>query len=158
MHKQRFKIGSSVISWKRGRLFLMILTVWKIVFHSILEIFHFIPFWHLPYSITKFPFDSIPFSIPFYFIPCLANWNERRSRREFLCFYSAIFELTSAKFQSFSYNSRTVWSRRLPTWNFNSSLRLISNMFVPNFKAIVLRDFGFGTRKPPRRFNYFLPA
>ena len=26
MHKQRFKIGSSVISWKQGRLFLMILT------------------------------------------------------------------------------------------------------------------------------------
>ena len=34
--------------------------VWKIVFHSILEIFHFIPFWHLPYSIPKFPFHSIP--------------------------------------------------------------------------------------------------
>ena len=26
MHKQGFKIGSSVISWKQGRLFLMILT------------------------------------------------------------------------------------------------------------------------------------
>ena len=26
MHKQRFKIGSSIISWKQGRLFLMILT------------------------------------------------------------------------------------------------------------------------------------
>ena len=35
--------------------------VWKIVFHSILEIFHSIPFWHLPYSIPKFPFHSIPF-------------------------------------------------------------------------------------------------
>ena len=34
--------------------------VWKIVFHSILEIFHSIPFWHLPYSIPKFPFHSIP--------------------------------------------------------------------------------------------------
>ena len=34
--------------------------VWKIVFHSILEIFHSIPFWHLPYSILKFPFHSIP--------------------------------------------------------------------------------------------------
>ena len=33
---------------------------WKMVFHSILEIFHFIPFWHLPYSIPKFPFHSIP--------------------------------------------------------------------------------------------------
>ena len=34
--------------------------VWKIVFHSILKMFHFIPFWHLPYSIPKFPFHSIP--------------------------------------------------------------------------------------------------
>ena len=35
--------------------------VWKTVFHSILEIFHSIPFWHLLYSIPKFPFHSIPF-------------------------------------------------------------------------------------------------
>ena len=35
-------------------------------------------------------------------------WNDRRSRRVFLCFYSAIFQLTSAKFQTFAYNSRTV--------------------------------------------------
>ena len=34
--------------------------VWKIVFHFILEIFHSIPFWRLPYSIPKFPFHSIP--------------------------------------------------------------------------------------------------
>ena len=38
------------------------------------------------------------------------NWNDRRSRRVFLCFYSAIFKLTSARFQTFAYNSRTVWS------------------------------------------------
>ena len=31
---------------------------WKIVFNFILEIFHSIPFWHLPYSIPKFPFHS----------------------------------------------------------------------------------------------------
>ena len=36
------------------------------------------------------------------------NWNDRRLRRVFLCFYSAIFQLTSAKFQTFAYNSRTV--------------------------------------------------
>ena len=35
-------------------------------------------------------------------------WNDRRSRRGFVCFYSAIFQLTSAKFQTFAYNSRTV--------------------------------------------------
>ena len=38
------------------------------------------------------------------------NWNDRRSRRVFLCFYSAIFQLMSAKFQTFAYNSRTVGS------------------------------------------------
>ena len=31
-------------------------------------------------------------------------WNDRRSRRVFLCFYSAIFQLMSAKFQTFAYN------------------------------------------------------
>ena len=40
--------------------------VWKIVFHSILEIFHSIPFWHLPYSPPKFPFHSIFHSIPYH--------------------------------------------------------------------------------------------
>ena len=43
--------------------------VWKIVFHSILDIFHSIPFWHLRYSIPKFPFHSIPFSISFHTMP-----------------------------------------------------------------------------------------
>ena len=38
------------------------------------------------------------------------HWNDRRSRHVFLYFYSAIFQLTSAKFQTFAYNSRTVWS------------------------------------------------
>ena len=41
--------------------------------------------------------------------PPLTNWNDRRPRRVFLCFYLAIFQLTSAKFQTFAYNSRTVW-------------------------------------------------
>ena len=36
------------------------------------------------------------------------HWNDRRSRCVFLCFYSAIFQLTSAKFQTFAYNSTTV--------------------------------------------------
>ena len=36
-------------------------------------------------------------------------WNDRRSRRvRFLCFYSAIFKLTSAKFQTFADNLRAV--------------------------------------------------
>ena len=40
----------------------------------------------------------------------VVDWNDRRSRRVFVCFYLAIFQLTSAKFQTFAYNSRTVWS------------------------------------------------
>ena len=61
------------------------------------------------------------------------NWNDRRSRRVFLCFYSAIFQLTSAKFQTFAYNSRTIGPSYM---KFYSSLRLMSCMFVPNFEAI----------------------
>ena len=64
--------------------------------------------------------------------------NNRRSRRVFLCFYSAIFLLTSAKFQTFAYNSRTVGSSCM---NFDSSLRLMSYKFVPNFEAIDLVTF-----------------
>ena len=40
--------------------------VWKIVFHFILEIFHSIPFWHIPYR----NFRSIPFHFPFHSTPC----------------------------------------------------------------------------------------
>ena len=40
--------------------------VWKIVFDSILEIFHSISFRHVIYSIPKFSFHSIPFFIPFH--------------------------------------------------------------------------------------------
>ena len=61
----------------------------------------------------------------------MVHWNDRRSRRVFLCFYSAIFQLTSAKFQTFAYYSRTVRSSYI-----DSSLRLMSYMFVPNFEAI----------------------
>ena len=41
---------------------------------------------------------------------CDSNWDDRRSRRLLLCFYSAIFQLTSAKFQTFAY---TVTRERL---------------------------------------------
>ena len=37
------------------------------------------------------------------------SWNDRRSRRVFLCFYSAIFQLTSAKFQTFAYSYMKFW-------------------------------------------------
>ena len=38
------------------------------------------------------------------------HWNDRRSRRVFLCFYSTILQLTSAKFHTYADYSRTVWS------------------------------------------------
>ena len=37
---------------------------------SILFLKSSIPLWHLPYSIPKFPFHFIPFSIPFQTMPC----------------------------------------------------------------------------------------
>ena len=61
------------------------------------------------------------------------NWNDRRSRRVFLCFYSAIFQLTSAKFQTLLITRERLG---LASLNFDSSLRLMSCMFVPNFEAI----------------------
>ena len=61
------------------------------------------------------------------------NSNDRHSRRVFLCFYSAIFQLTRAKFQTFPLTRERLG---LATGNFDSSLRLMSYMFVPNFGAI----------------------
>ena len=43
-----------------------------------------------------------------YSIKLLYYWNDRRSRRKFFHFYSAIFKLTSANFQTFAYNLITV--------------------------------------------------
>ena len=56
----------------------------------------------MPFLCSLLTFYRLAESLNFTF------WNDRRSRRLFLCFYSAIFQLTSAKFQTFAYNSRTV--------------------------------------------------
>ena len=61
------------------------------------------------------------------------NWNDRRLRRMFHCFYLAIFKLMSGKLQAFAYNLRMIWSSCMKFWQ---QLRLISCMFVPNFGAI----------------------
>ena len=77
------------------------------------------------------------------------NCNNRRSRQVFFCFYSAIFQLTSAKFQTFAY---TVTQERfdLATWIFDSSFEFyVCTKFLGNRS----RDFGFRTRKPPRKFD-----
>ena len=80
----------------------------------------------------------------------LDNWNDRRSRRVFLCFYSAIFQLTSAKFQTFAYNSRTAGSSNMKF----GQLFEINELYVcTKFRGNRSRDFGFRTRKPPRKFG-----
>ena len=77
-------------------------------------------------------------------------WNDRRSRRVFLCFYSAIFQLTSAKFQTFAYNSRTVGPSYMRFWQQFE----INELYVwTKFRGNRSRDFGFRTRKPPHKFG-----
>ena len=69
---------------------------------------------------------------------------------KFLCFYSAIFQLTSAKFQTFAYNSRTVGSSYMKFWQQFE----INELYVcTKFRGNRSRDFGFRTRKPPRKFG-----
>ena len=78
------------------------------------------------------------------------NWNDRRSRRVFLCFYSAIFQLTSAKFQTFAYNSRTVWSSYI---KFGQQFEINELYACTKFRGNRSRDFGFRTQKPPGKFG-----
>ena len=78
------------------------------------------------------------------------NWNDRRSRRVFLCFYSAIFQLTSAKFQTFAYNSRTV---RSSCKKFLQQFEINELYVCTKFRDNKSRDFGFRTRKPPRKLG-----
>ena len=78
------------------------------------------------------------------------NWNDRRWRRVFLCFYSAIFQLTSAKFQTFAYNSRAVESSNM---KFGRQFEINELYVCTKFRGNRSRDFGFRTRKPPRKFG-----
>ena len=79
-------------------------------------------------------------------------------------FWLAIFQLTSAKFQTFAYNSRVVWSGYMKFW---PSLRLMNCMFVSNFVAIghvtlVLEPVKFGVKSglsqkwPKYGIKYFI--
>ena len=68
----------------------------------------------------------------------------------FLCFYSAIFQLTSAKFQTFAYNSRTVRSSYM---KFGQQFEINELHVCTKFRGNRSRDFGFRTRKPPRKFG-----
>ena len=72
---------------------------------------------------------SFCFIFIIYFLSFLAG-----TTRVFPRFYSASFKLTSARFQTFAYNARTVRSSYIRS--FDSSLRLMSCMFASNFEAI----------------------
>ena len=78
------------------------------------------------------------------------SWNDRRSRRKFFCFYSAIFQLTSANFQTFAYNSRTVGSSNM---KFGQQFEINELYVCTQFRGNRSRDFGFRTRKPARKFG-----
>ena len=78
------------------------------------------------------------------------NWNDWRSRRVFLCFYSAIFKLTSAKFQTFACNSRTVRSSNMKFWQQFEINELHVRIKLRGNRS---RDFCFRTRKPSRKFG-----
>ena len=78
------------------------------------------------------------------------NWKNRRSRCVFLCFYSAIFQLTSAKFQTFAYNSRTIRSSYMKFWQ---QFEINEQYVCTKFRGNRSRDFGFRTRKPPHKFG-----
>ena len=81
---------------------------------------------------------------------CRYYWNDRRSRCMFLCFYSAIFQLTSAKFQTFAYNSRTAGSSNM---KFGQQFEINALYVCTKFRGNMSRGFGFRTRKPPRKFG-----
>ena len=68
----------------------------------------------------------------------------------FLCFYSAIFHLMSAKFQTFAYNSKTVWSSYM---KFRQQFEIDELYVCTKFRGNRPRDFGFRTRKPPSKFG-----
>ena len=68
----------------------------------------------------------------------------------FLCFYLAIFQLTSAKFQTFAYNSRTVWSNYMKFWQ---QLEINELRVCTKFRGNRTRDFSFRTRKTPCKFG-----
>ena len=80
----------------------------------------------------------------------VSYWNDRHSRRVFFCFYSAIFQLMSAKLQIFAYNSRTIWSSCMKFWQQFETIDLhVRIKFWGNW----LRGFGFRTQKPPSKFG-----
>ena len=65
-------------------------------------------------------------------------------------FLLGIFQLTSAKFQTFAYNWRTVGSSNM---KFGQQFEINELFVCTKFRGNRSRDFGFKTRKPPRKFG-----
>ena len=80
----------------------------------------------------------------------VTHWNNRRSCRVFFCFYSAIFQLTSAKFQTFAYNSRTIGSSYMKFWQ---QFKINELHVCTKFRGNRSRDFDFRTWKLPCKFG-----
>ena len=80
----------------------------------------------------------------------MVYWNDRRLCRVFFYFYSAILQLTSEKFQTFAYNSRTVGSSYM---KFGQQFEINELYVSTKFRGNRSRDFSFRTRKPPRKFG-----
>ena len=101
-------------------------------------------------TVTKKRFLEKRCNILYFASSTRSFWNDRCSRRVFLCFYSAIFQLTSAKFQTFAYNSRTVGPSYM---KFGQQFEINELYVCTKFRGNRSRDFGFKTRKPPRKFG-----
>ena len=76
--------------------------------------------------------------------------NYRSSGRVFLRFYSAVFKLTSAKFQIFVYISRTARSSFMKFWQQFEISKLYA---CAKFRGNRSRDFSFKTRKSSPKFD-----
>ena len=101
-------------------------------------------------SIAIFRCRFVNICLIFFSFLFTVHWNNQRSRCVFLCFYSAIFQLTSAKFQTFAYNSRTVWPSYMKFWQQFE----INELYVcTKIRGNRSRDFGFRVGKPPRKFG-----
>ena len=83
-------------------------------------------------------------------ISITTNSNDQRSHGVFFCFSSAIFKLTSAKFQTFAYNSRAVWSSFMKFWQ---QFKINKLHVCTRFQSKRSRDLGFRTQKPRQNFG-----
>ena len=78
------------------------------------------------------------------------NWNDWSHVACFLVFTRPFSKLTSAKFQTFTYNSIMVWSRYMKFWQQFE----IHKLFVcAKFQGNEFRNFRFRTRKLLQKFG-----